>query len=111
METITVNGHEIEVSELHESLPLVKFKLTRHWCRISDAFLPNMTALQWLINRGPLWDSAEKKFASNSALRRWLDQGAVRFNGQVVTANKMLDFPVLSVIMFPKSDTQRITLY
>lgn len=111
MDTITLNGYEIEVTEIHDELPLVRFKLVRHWCRVSDAFIPNVTALQWLISRGPLWDSAEKKFASNSALRRWIDQGAVRFNGQILKATTMLDFPIISVMMYPKSDTQRITLY
>ncbi len=54
---------------------------------------------------------AEKKAASNSTLRRFIEQGAIRFNGKVVKPNDKLDFPILSVVMFPKSDKQYTTLY
>lgn len=113
MDTITLNGFTIEVSEVHDEQPMVKFKLVRNWCKVSDAFIPNKTAYQWLLSLGTkgFWDQAEKKAASNSTLRRWLDQGAIRFNGKIVKANEMLDFPILSVILFPKSERQYTTLY
>lgn len=113
MESITLNGHEIEVSEVHDELPLVKFKLVRSWCRVSDAFIPNVTAYEWLMRLGKMgfWDRAEKKAASNSTLRRWIEQGAIRFNGRIVKPNDVLDFPILSVVLFPKSESQYTTLY
>lgn len=112
MESITLNGHEIQVLEIHEDLPLVRFKLVRNWCKVSDACIPNVTAYQWLIGLGVgFWDKAEKKAASKSTLRRFIEQGAIRFNGKIVKPNDMLDFPILSVVMFPKSDTQYLTLY
>lgn len=52
-----------------------------------------------------------KKSASNSTLRRFIEQGTIRFNGKVVKPNDKLDFPILSVVMFPKSDKQYTTLY
>jgi hypothetical protein len=113
MESIELNGHIIEVLEIHEELPLVKFKLVRNWCRVSDAFIPNKTAYEWLLGLGKegFWDVAEKKAASNSTLRRFIEQGAIRFNGKVVKPNDKLYFPILSVVMFPKSDKQYTTLY
>lgn len=112
MDTITLNGHTIEVLEVHDDKPLVKFKFVRNWCNIADAFIPNVTAYQWLLRQGAgFWDRAEKKPASNSALRRVIEQGAIRFNGKVVKPNDLLDFPILSVVMYPKSDEQYNTLY
>ena len=113
MDSIELNGHTIEVLEIHEELPLVKFKLVRNWCRVSDAFIPNKTAYEWLLGLGKegFWDVAEKKAASNSTLRRFIEQGAIRFNGKVVKPNDKLDFPILSIVMFPKSDKQYTTLY
>lgn len=113
MESIELNGHIIEVLEIHEDLPLVKFKFVRNWCHVDEAFIPNMTAYEWLRNLGPVgfWDVSEKKAASNSTLRRFVEQGAIRFNGKVLKPNDKLDFPILSVVMFPKSDKQYTTLY
>ncbi len=116
MDTITFNGHEIEVQEIHpEQDGLVRFKLVRNWCRVSDAFIPNVTALELMLrlNAKPatFWDFAEKKAASNSAVRRWVEQGAVRFNGKILKPAQVIDFPVLSIVLFPKSDTQYITIW
>ena len=68
METIELNGHTIEVLEIHEDLPLVKFKLVKNWCRVSDAFIPNKTAYEWLLGLGKegFWDVAEKKAAATA---------------------------------------------
>lgn len=113
MDTITLNGHTIEVLEVHEELPLVKFKFVRNWCKITDAFIPNMTAWQWLSGIGAkgFWNQEEKKAASNTLLRRWLEQGVIRINGKIVKPNDMLDFPILSVILFPKSDRLYNTIF
>lgn len=113
METIELNGHIIDVQEVHNELPLVRFKLVRNWCKVSEAFIPNVTAYEWLMRQGKagFWDTSEKKPASNSTLRRYIEQGAIRFNGKVVKPNDLLDFPILSVVVFPKSEKQYTTLY
>lgn len=113
MDTITINGFTIDVQEIHPELPLVKFKLVRNWCKITDAFIPNSTALEWLLRIGEkgFWDHAEKKPASRSLLRRWIEQGVIRFNGRILRPNDKLDFPILSVILFPKAPEKYITLF
>lgn len=116
MDTITLNGHEIEVHAIHEELDgMVRFKFVRNWCNVREAFIPNVTALEFMLqlNAKPatFWDYAEKKPASNSAIRRWVEQGAVRFNGKILKPTQMLDFPILSVVLFPKSDTQYTTIW
>jgi hypothetical protein len=46
--------------------------------------------------------------ASNSELKRWLLNGAVRVNGQVLKWDEPMDFPVFSAVLFPK--TEKVTL-
>lgn len=48
--------------------------------------------------------------ASNSEIRRWIEQGAVLLNTERCLPQEALDFPVFSVVFFPKSDKQRTTL-
>lgn len=48
--------------------------------------------------------------ASNSELRRWIEQGGIIFNGEKMQPNEPIDFPLFSVIMFPKSEKKRCTL-
>lgn len=48
------------------------------------------------------------KPASRSEVRRWLDAGAVWCNGETLTANEPIDFPVFSLVLFPKGN--RVTL-
>ena len=40
--------------------------------------------------------------ASNSELKRWLQNQAVRFNGESVKWDEPIDFPIFSVVLFPK---------
>lgn len=47
--------------------------------------------------------------ASNSEIKRWLQNHAVRFNGEPVKWDEKIDFPIHSVVMFPKRNT--VTLY
>lgn len=74
--------------------------------------LPMMPALQYLM---PLvkgvWDHSNNKPASGSAVRRWISEGTIVVNGERVTADEMLDYPVFSIVVFPKSDRRRITLF
>lgn len=110
---ITFNGFEIEVEEVHPDIDgLVRFKLQRDWSKVEDAFIPNCTVFQWVKNQGGVfWDQSEKKAASNSALRRFIEQGIFRFNGKILKPDSMLNFPVISVIMFPKSENFYSTIW
>lgn len=46
--------------------------------------------------------------ATASELKRWLQNGAVLINGERVEWNEKIDFPVFSMVLFPK---RRITLF
>lgn len=113
METVVLNGHAIEVQEIHPDLDgVVKFKNQRGWSRIEDAFIPNVSAFNFIKRLGVgFWDQSEKKPASNSCLRRYIEQGNFRFNGKILKPDTMLNFPLLSVIMFPKSERHYKTIW
>jgi hypothetical protein len=44
---------------------------------------------------------------SNSELKRWCQNKAVIVNGEPVAWDELVDFPIISVVIFPKN---RITL-
>lgn len=73
------------------------------------------TALQYLLKvhhygAGGFWSTENPKApASNSELRRWINQKCLLINDEAVTVDEVLDFPLHSVILFPKSK-KRITL-
>lgn len=48
--------------------------------------------------------------ASNSELKRWLINSSVIINGEVVKWDELIDFPIFSIVLFPKSEKQRITI-
>jgi hypothetical protein len=47
---------------------------------------------------------------SNGELRRHMQQGGVLVNGERVTPDERIDFPVFSLVFFPKSAARRTTL-
>jgi hypothetical protein len=50
--------------------------------------------------------------ASKSELRRWLQQSSVMIDGVKLTSEKtMITFPIKSLVLFPKSDKKRITIF
>lgn len=49
--------------------------------------------------------------ASNSELQRWINQGSVIVNGETLKADELIDFPIFSVVLHPKSRKRRCTLY
>lgn len=78
-----------------------------------------MTILQWLNSLRPAIPfSAEKTvdadgkcvLMSNGELRRQAKQGAILINGERFDADEPMDFPVFSLVFFPKSAKRRTTL-
>jgi hypothetical protein len=47
---------------------------------------------------------------SNGELRRHMLQGAVLINGERIDPNELIDFPVFSLVFFPKSINRKTTL-
>ena len=78
-----------------------------------------MNALQWLnglrpalplsIEQPPTRDQPAQQM-SNGELRRLMKQGGVLVNGERVTPDEAIDFPVFSLVFFPKSASRRTTL-
>lgn len=48
--------------------------------------------------------------ASNSELRRWMASGSVLINGERVQWDEEVDYPVFSIVFFPKSEARKATL-
>ncbi len=69
--------------------------------------------LQWLNTLRPAIPmSVEQpcKEMSNGELKRHIQQGGVLINAETVTVSEEVDFPVFSIVFFPKSATRRTTL-
>ena len=76
----------------------------------------NMNAWNFLRNLHSVchFQSAEGKKvgdASASELKRFLQNSAVQINGERVAWDEEIDFPVISVVMFPKNENKRCTLF
>lgn len=111
-DSLTINGHVVEFHEMDEDTGRIRFKLDNTWREPMDFIIPNMTALDYMLHlhKGVhgFWSKEDKKVASNSEIRRWLENSAVRFNGRALKVKDMLDFPLHSIVMFPKAN--RITI-
>ncbi len=74
----------------------------------------NVTAFQAMvhINQHCQFMSIEQKGekASNSEIKRWLNQGAIHVNSQVINAKDPWPPAIRSLVMFPKSLKRRCTL-
>jgi tyrosyl-tRNA synthetase len=71
-----------------------------------------MNALEFLINLDSVcfFMSRERKGkASKSEFRRWIKNGSFLINGEKVAIDEILDFPIFSVVLFPKG--KKITLF
>ena len=70
-----------------------------------------MTALQWLRQFKHLPMSVERPCTpvSNAELKRWIRNGSVLWNTEKCEVNEEIDFPVDSLVFFPKS--KRKTTY
>jgi hypothetical protein len=75
---------------------------------------PSLTAFQALlhINQHCQFMSIEVKSekASNSEIKRWLNQGAIHVNSQAISATDPWPPMIRSLVMFPKSPKRRCTL-
>ena len=78
-----------------------------------------MNALQWLnslrpalplsIEQPPTRENQAQPM-SNGELKRHMQQGGVLVNGEKVLPDEVIDFPVFSLVFFPKSVARRTTL-
>ena len=109
---ITINQRPVEFQSMDDDTGRINFKLDNTWRDPMDFIIPGCTALEFIMrlhNRGTgFWSRELKGPASNSEVRRWLENSAIRFNGKALKPKDMLDFPLFSVILFPKAD--RITI-
>ena len=72
-----------------------------------------MTALQFLHSLRPAIPMSTESpctHMSNGELRRLVQQGAVLCNGERLDPNELIDFPVFSLVFFPKSANRRTTI-
>lgn len=72
-----------------------------------------MDALNFIIRLRPAVPMSTEKPctpASNSEIRRWLDGGMIEINGVRPKAKEKIDFPIKSVVFFPKSQKRRCTI-
>lgn len=113
--SLIINGHVVEFHEMDEVTGRIRFKLDNTWRDPMDFIIPNCTAMDFMVRihksgsgNGGFWSRELKGIASNSEIRRWLENSAVRFNGKPLKPKEMLDFPLHSVVLFPKAN--RITL-
>jgi hypothetical protein len=78
-----------------------------------------MKALQWMnslrpalplsIEQPPSKDQPAQPM-SNGELKRLMQQGGVLVNGERLAPDEEIDFPVFSLVFFPKSASRRTTL-
>lgn len=83
------------------------------FCQHVSNLVEPLSVLQFMVRLNTMsvfWNSEENKPASNSVLRRWIEQGAIVFNGEKMQPHDPLDFPIFSLVMFPKSNKKRCTL-
>jgi len=66
-----------------------------------------MTAQDFLC-QFPFFSREGCKRASRSEIGRWLEAGAIQMNAEQVSRTEPMDFPLISIVLFPKG--KRITL-
>lgn len=73
-----------------------------------------MQALEFLLSLRPaLPFSIEKpcQLATNSEVRRWCNNRAVRINGEFVGWDDGIKFPITDLVFFPQSRKRKTTLF
>ena len=72
-----------------------------------------MNALQWLNSLRPALPMSIEtpcKLMSNGELKRHMQQAGVLVNGEKLAPDEPINFPVFSLVFFPKSAARRTTL-
>lgn len=72
-----------------------------------------MTMLEWLTSLRPALPMSIEtpcKPMSGGELRRHMQQSGILVNGERVTPSEPIDFPVFSLVFFPKSTNRRTTI-
>jgi hypothetical protein len=74
-----------------------------------------MNAWKWLLDLHSVchFQTNEGKkvgMASNSELKRWLQNSVVWVNGEVLKWDEEMNFPIHSVVLYPKNEQKRTTL-
>ena len=72
-----------------------------------------MNALSFILQLRPAIPMSLEKpctIASNSEVKRWLDGGMVEVNKIRPKAIDKINFPISSIVFFPKSKQKRTTL-
>ena len=73
-----------------------------------------MKTLEFILSLRPALPMSKEKpctHASNGEVRRWLRDKSVLINGRAVAPEEEIEFPVVSLVLFPKSQRSRCTLY
>jgi hypothetical protein len=78
--------------------------------------MDTLTAFKFLVEiqnfgAGRFWSMENPKIpASNSELKRWIKANAFHINGRPVTPDEVIDYELVSVVLFPKNGKKRITI-
>jgi hypothetical protein len=67
-----------------------------------------MTAADFIVQFRIFSREGKVQPASKSEVRRWLEAGAVQVNGERLDVTESVDFPVASLVIFPRG--KRVTL-
>lgn len=67
-----------------------------------------MNSIDYIHSFGIYSREGKCQRASKSEVRRWIEAGAVRVNGERMDVEP-IDFPVISLVVFPKG--KRVTLW
>jgi hypothetical protein len=73
-----------------------------------------MTGIQYLrsLHEVCQFQSQERRIgaATNSELGRWLKSKALHINGHPIAPTEQIEFPIVSVVLFPASTKRRCTI-
>jgi hypothetical protein len=67
-----------------------------------------MKATDFIHSLGIFSREGKIQVASKSEVRRWMDAGAVLANGERLASDEVIDFPLASLVVFPRG--KRVTL-
>lgn len=71
------------------------------------------TAMDYIVSLKPFVPMSTEtpgKELSNGEIRRLLDQSAIMINGKKPKSKEIIEFPVTSLVWFPKNHNKRVTM-